>query len=87
MKEDLNKIIGSLIQAFLAISTWVFILVAYWNDKDPPAIIFGAGAALLAKYGLEKGAGVVAKTKSPAKPVSPGPGALTGQNSEQKAEG
>jgi hypothetical protein len=86
LKEDFNKIIGSLIQAFLAISTWVFILVAYWNDKEPPAIIFGAGAALLAKYGLEKGAAVVAKTRAPARPVSPAPVASTGQNPEKKAE-
>ncbi len=52
MGDELKKVIVTLVQAFLMISTWTYILVSYWNQTEPPGVIWGAAIALAALYGI-----------------------------------
>ena len=52
--DEIASLLSSLIYFFLCLSTWTYILVSYWNQENPPALILGVGAALIAKYGLDK---------------------------------
>lgn len=60
---DIKETIGALVQAFLAVSTWSFILAMYWNGQEVPAVVLGLGAGMLAKYGFEKVSAVTAAKK------------------------
>jgi hypothetical protein len=52
MITELIQLLAAFVQAFLTVSTWALILAMYWDDRNPPTVIWGVAVVMVGTYGI-----------------------------------
>jgi hypothetical protein len=57
----IKEAIDALFIFMLGLSSWIFILSMYWNDKPTPEVVWGVAIFVAGKYGVTLAMPVITK--------------------------